>query len=55
MLSPAAYEFVPVQDFASNEDIDWSKSVREIDRQLYQKYGLNDEEVAFIEKMIKEM
>lgn len=30
-------------------DIDWSKSVDEIDKQLYQKYGLSDGEIAFIE------
>ena len=37
------------------DDIDWSKSVAEIDKQLYAKYGLSDEEIAFIEKMIKPM
>jgi len=36
-------------------DIDWSHSVADIDRQLYAKYGLSDEEVAFIEGMIKGM
>lgn len=41
------------QDFTTNSDIDWSKSVAEIDQQLYRKYGLSEEEVAFIEKMIK--
>jgi hypothetical protein len=46
---------VPLQDFSSNSDIDWSKEVSEIDRQLYTKYGLTDEEIAFIESMIKPM
>ena len=36
-------------------DIDWSKSVSEIDQQLYKKYGLNDKEIAFIEGNVKEM
>jgi type II restriction enzyme len=36
-------------------DLDWSQSLSDIDRQLYAKYGLSDEEVAFIEGMIKEM
>jgi hypothetical protein len=49
------YRFVPLQDFTSTSDIDWSQSVPDIDRQLYAKYGLSDEEVAFIEGMIKEM
>lgn len=46
---------VPLQDFTANSDIDWSKSVSEIDRQLYRKYGLTPEEVAFIETKVKEM
>lgn len=49
------YKFVPVQDFTSNSDIDWTKSIPEIDQQLYKKYQLNAEEVAFIESMIKPM
>lgn len=46
---------VPMQDFTEHSDIDWSKSVAEIDAQLYAKYGLSDEEIAFIESMIKPM
>ena len=46
---------VPLQDFTSSSDIDWSKSIHEIDLQLYKKYGLNQEEIDFIEKNVKEM
>lgn len=46
---------VPIQDFTENSDIDWSKNVEEIDAQLYAKYHLSDEEIAFIESMIKPM
>ena len=49
------WEFVPLQDFTENSDIDWSKSVAEIDQQLYKKYKLSDEETSFIESMIKPM
>lgn len=49
------YNYVPVQDFTEKSDIDWSKSVAEIDQQLYAKYSLNDEEISFIESMIKPM
>ena len=49
------YSFVPVQDFTKSSDIDWSKSVAQIDSQLYAKYGLTDEEIAFIDSMIKPM
>ena len=49
------YKLVPLQDFTSNSDIDWSKSVSEIDQQLYKKYGLTQEEIDYIEKTIKPM
>ncbi|MGN0807525.1 MAG: Eco57I restriction-modification methylase domain-containing protein [Candidatus Coproplasma sp.] len=49
------YRFVPVQDFSSSTEIDWSKSIPEIDQQLYRKYGLSTEEISFIESMIKPM
>lgn len=51
----AVWEYVPSQDFTENSDIDWGKSVAEIDQQLYKKYSLSDEEIAFIESMIKPM
>lgn len=49
------YRFVPLQDFTPQSDIDWSKSIEEIDQQLYAKYGLSEEEIAFIESKIKAM
>ena len=49
------WQNVPMQDFTDKSDIDWSKSVIEIDQQLYKKYNLNDSEIAFIESMIKPM
>lgn len=49
------YKFVPLQDFTTESDIDWSKSITEIDQQLYMKYGLTAQEIAFIENMIKPM
>lgn len=49
------YQFVPIQDFTPESDIDWTKSIEEIDNQLYEKYKLNNEEVKFIEEIIKPM
>lgn len=37
------------------DSIDWSKSISEIDKQLYKKYNLSKEEIEFIEKTIKPM
>lgn len=53
--SAEKWKYVPLQDFTSSSDIDWSKSIHEIDLQLYKKYGLNQEEIDFIEKNVKEM
>lgn len=44
-MPPKAYHFVPMQDFSKP----WA------DEELYAKYGLTDEEIAFIESMIKPM
>ena len=54
-LSKDKFQFVPIQDFTNQSDIDWNKPVREIDQQLYTKYNLTEEEIEFIEKMIKPM
>ena len=52
---PEKWRYVPLQDFTSSSDIDWLQSVAEIDVQLYQKYGLDDKEISFIETHVKEM
>lgn len=49
------WKFVPLQDFTPNSDIDWTQNIPDIDRQLYAKYNLSEDEIAFIEKMIKPM
>ena len=49
------YRFVPMQDFTNESDIDWNKSIHEIDLQLYKKYNLTDDEINYIESKIKEI
>lgn len=44
-LSKIVFPFVPMQDFSKP----WT------DEELYAKYNLNDEEIDFIESMIKPM
>ncbi|MCX2962309.1 Eco57I restriction-modification methylase domain-containing protein [Rodentibacter caecimuris] len=53
--STTTYGFVPIQNFTEQSDIDWIKSIAEIDQQLYKKYGLNQKEIAFIEEKVKAM
>jgi len=52
-VSQEVFRFIPMQDFTANSDIDWNKSITEIDAQLYAKYRLTADEIAFIESMIK--
>lgn len=53
--SKVVWSKIPLQDFTESSDIDWLKSVREIDVQLYEKYGLDQQEIEFIESHVKEM
>jgi hypothetical protein len=54
-ISRGNFRFVPLQDFTDKSDIDWSKSIAEIDAQLYKKYKLSEEDISFIENTIKPM
>lgn len=55
MINKDVWANVPLQDFTSASDIDWTKSIPEIDQQLYEKYGLDENEINFIETHVKEM
>lgn len=52
-LSPDKFQFIPLQDFTNQSDINWNMDISDIDRQLYTKYLLNKNEIIFIEKMVK--
>lgn len=52
---PERWKYVPLQDFTPSSDIDWSKSIAEIDEQLFDKYGLDEQERNFIRTKVKEM
>ena len=49
------WAYVPLQNFTDNSDIDWTKSIHDIDLQLYKKYKLSQEEINFIESHVEEM
>lgn len=49
------YQYIPLQDFTEDSDIDWSRTIAEIDQQFYAKYNLTAEEIEFIESSIKPM
>jgi len=55
-LSSLAKQVPDIIDYTNeNSGIDWTKSIQEIDQQLYRKYGLSNEEIDFIETKIKAM
>lgn len=54
-LNADKLRYIPLQDFTAASDINWSATIGEIDKQLYSKYGLSGEEIAFIESHVKEM
>ena len=49
------WKYVPLQDFTSSSDIDWTALDGEIDQQLYSKYGLDAAEIEFIETEVRSM
>lgn len=49
------WKYVPIQDFSASSDIDWSQPISVINRQLYAKYELSNDEISFIETHVKEM
>lgn len=49
------WSYIPLQDFTPQSDIDWSQSVADIDKQLYAKYKLSQEEIDFIEEKVRAM
>lgn len=53
--SSDVWKNVPLQNFTEDSDIDWSKSISEIDQQLYKKYQLSKEEITFIEEKVQPM
>lgn len=53
--NPDKWSKVPLQNFTPSSDINWTKSIPEIDQQLYKKYGLSDEEIKFIETKVQAM
>lgn len=54
-VTQIVYGFVPMQDFTASSDIDWNKTIEEIDVQLYEKYKFTQKEIDYIESMIKPM
>lgn len=54
-ISDRVFALIPMQKFIGDTDIDWSQSISDIDDQLFKKYKLTAEEVAYIKRTIKPM
>ncbi len=51
----SVWDMIPIQDFNKTSDINWEQSISNIDKQLYKKYNLSQDEIDFIENNVKEM
>lgn len=51
-VSKGVFEFVPMQNFKQNSDIDWSTSIIDLDEQLFKKYGFSSEEIYYINNKV---
>jgi len=49
------YRFIPLQKFTNQSDIDWTKSVKELDEQLFEKYKLSYDEINYITNNMNDM
>lgn len=54
-ITPEKWQYVPVQNFTAQSDIDWSLSADAIDELLYTKYALTTAERDFICKKVRKM
>lgn len=43
------WRLIPVQNFDKNSDINWNENIENIDKQLYKKYNLDNNEINFLE------
>ena len=53
-LYQIVYKYVPLQDFTDKSDIDWSKDIVDIDKQLYKKYDLSKDEMEELMRLLTE-
>lgn len=51
----STWSCVPLENFGNDSDINWFGSVVDIDRQLFEKYNLTEDEIRFIETNVKEL
>ena len=52
-IKDQTFSLVPMQNFDSNDEIDWTKDIDNIDKQLFDKYGIEETERIFINRLIK--
>lgn len=50
--SKTIYKYVPNQNFTEKSDINWNSEIESIDKQLFKKYLLNEDEINYINKKI---
>ena len=51
-ITASNFRLVPDQDFTNNSDIDWSKGLDDLNKQLYKKYNISDNEIKYIKESL---
>ena len=51
-VTQIVYRFVPMQNFSDSSDINWNNEIDDIDRQLFEKYNLSEEDVDIINSSV---
>ena len=54
-VTQIVYGFVPIQNFTGESDLDWNQDVNSINKLLFEKYGLTEDERTYISNKIKPM
>lgn len=52
-ITASNFRLVPDQNFASNSDIDWNSNMSDLNKQLYKKYNISNDEINYIKESIK--
>lgn len=49
------WKHIPLLDFKNDGEIDWNKSIQDLDHELYEKYKLSPSDICWIEENVKAM
>ncbi len=51
-VNKEVFRFIPMQNFSQTSDIEWTKPLDEINKQLFTKYNLDENDIKTIETIM---